>query len=482
MRIPCDMNPSWLSCGCALIITTAGWAAALSEEVIRLTYGVETKITTSADQQEIKTVVEPGDEVVVWLGAGRFAVQSAGNLAVYDVDNEKLWFANLDRQAQTRFSLFADVAFRVAELQNVIWIHGGLAKAGLEDQNDPTQVRELADLETRFGIPWPHEVEDLPAGQRQVARPQPGHWDLQRGNILEASAQVAEDAAAFDAEHVEAYAKWLLYTCPMHPAFWDALSVEVDRPLDRLDLKVRDGFKLREMSYRLKEVEADAVWPSAFDDFPQTVSANFPEVPGVTPIVAWVERIAHGPDHPDLPARPTEAQATAAADDALERGRPFDAFLALIGFSLQEGVRFDGRIGEIMADHAGDPQIAAYLALQREEEAAIRFDRIRAIDRTGLEHAHILDIFTANEATAARDRDATYLYFARALEVNPHITGVWHDLAGLANSNYDTYTAWTCIQTARRLKADHPMLARIDDYERRLREDFPRFFGDDPRP
>lgn len=443
--------------------------------VWKLTYVVDIKTQHSETTQGPARQTKESLELTVWLAADRFATSSGQGVSAYDFATETIATEIPDEHVQHVYPLFANVAFRVAEMQNVLWIDGGLLAAGLDKEEDSTGTRDLRDIETRFGLLWPHKVEDIPLGTIDISQPEAGVWQLHHNHQPEARAELAADSPVFPEFLRDTYARFLLYSCPMHPDLWDALAT-AGQPLRLLELNTRDTFKARHTVYRLKETETNSVWPKAFAQLPVRRPINLPEVEDATAFSVWVQRIA---DNQDLPPRPTLKQVLATAEDAVARGCPFDAFLALIGHTLQEGVLLDDEIGAIVSEHAKDPQLAAYLSAIRgphPESEPTGFDRLLEIDRTGLTHAHVLDIFTANEATAAGNREATYIHFARALDVNPHITGVWHDLGSLSFADYDTFTAWQCIETARKLQPDHPMLEQIAGFEHRVRADFPRFF------
>ncbi|MEM1446787.1 MAG: hypothetical protein AAGF84_12080 [Planctomycetota bacterium] len=467
----------------ALCFALAGPSDVIAEgSVLQLTYSaVTTTVDWDADAQ--KTVTDTIDsEVDVWLAENRFAIRIGSSTFIYDLRAERLIVADSDLLERIEFPLFTDVAFRVLEMQNRIWIHRGLQNVGLS-KRDPSEIRGLHDLETLFGLPWPHAVDDLPGGELAVLQPKPGYWQFQIDGEPESKAVSSQTQRPLLPEHRDAYLKWLLYSMRMHPSLWDALSQGVASPLQEIQLNSRDGFQQQRKTYRLERFNESATWPVEIKTIPRVFRLQFPNPAPHNDFAVWAERIAAAPDGDGLPPRPTEAEAQAAAEAALEAGHPLDAFLALIGFGLQEGVRFDDQIRRLVAEHGNDPQFASYLAIARRDDEQAddpagpnAYERMLAIDRTGLKHAHVLDIFTANEALAVGEVEAACRHFAAALEVNPHITGVWHDLAGLARESYDTFTAWACFDIARQLRRDHPMLQRLDSFEDRLRDDFPRFF------
>ncbi|MEM9883743.1 MAG: hypothetical protein AAF800_12585 [Planctomycetota bacterium] len=472
------MNPFRRSPAAALtlVVALAGPAAsAVGESVWRLTYDVTTFSFSGADNAPTDPITETSTRQV-WLAADRFAVVEDGSWQVYDFRDGTLRGVDPGHRL-TVVPLIADPLFRVIETQNVIRIHGALLAAGVDDdaQASATGPRDLHDIETRFGLPWPHATPGLPTGSSTITQPEPGTWRLTRGDSVETELVVNLDAEPWPAEIAAAYRLYLLHRCPMHPSLWDRLDA-LDRPLKHLELRWRPTLSAHHATLWLRSAEPQDAWPDPAAGLGPTVPLNFPSVEGFTPIATWATRHLTGQD---LPSRPTAASAFAAADEAVERGRPLDAVLGLIEITLQEGVEVGSRIGPIVEAHADDPQLAAYLAVRQppsDNGNASVIDKLLALDRAGLRHGHVLDIFIANEATAARRWDLVFPRFAAALNRNPHLTGVWHDLGQLAYRQFDTFTAFACFATARRIAPDHGMLEQTAAFERRVRGDFPRFF------
>lgn len=91
-------------------------------------------------------------------------------------------------------------------------------------------------------------------------------------------------------------------------------------------------------------------------------------------------------------------------------------------------------------------------------------------------HTHVLDVFIANFRAMIRDRD-TYLgekeaaaaLFFGALQVNPHLAGVYHDLGHLYFDSFQMQDAWHSWDEMRRINPDHPLAAGVADFENRIR-------------
>ena len=474
MRI--DARPSELFP--LVILAFCGLFAAQSHaeaEVARLVYAQ----TLTTDRAE--TTNQPAGQDVhkgpleVWLTANRFAVRSDGAWVVYDFATEKITTTDPVTGTALHWPLFADLAFRAIEMQNRVRINSALLGAGLDRKESATDIRNLRDLETLFGLPWPHPVQGLPLGRVEVTEPVPGTWRLTHDELTAASVEVDREANAWPQAIRDMQAKFLLYQCRMHPTLWEAVST-VDRPITALELRWRNMFSGHHRILQLTEVEVDATWPIELDQLRPETRLNLPTFEGTTPIGRWVDRFTTGQE---LPARPTAEQIRRAASEAADRDRPLDAVLALMSLTLQENFDIRQELGELVNQFSEDAQLQAYLHANQppdEQDPRSRREKMQAIDRAGLKFGHLLDIFIANEAAAEGDFEAAYRLFAQALDINPHLTGVWHDLGQISFRQYDTYTAWSCIETARRIEPQHGMLRGVDDFETKLRQDFPRYF------
>ena len=431
-------------------------------ETWRLDYATQSRIERRPTPTEPGEVTDRSGVLHVYLSPTRFATLTAeGEGMVYDFAAQTLTFAN--PQGARTVPLIADLAFRVMEIQNVIRIERALRSAGITKRDE---IRDLIDIETRFTLPWPGSVEDLPAGESAVTIADDG----QRAWVHNGKAEAHWEPRVGDPQTPdslnEAIQLWLLYTGKIHPDFLAAVTAEPEIPA-ALSTSWRDGVQRFNVKMQLTAVDPTATWPQ----LPAPEAADKDDGLGL-----WLYRFE---TQTDLPPRTTPAQFAARISEAADR-EPLDALLAVFAQAFHDGKHPGPQVQALSKRFADQPRIIAF----REAHAAPQQDpgpdglaaRMAALDRTGLQYAYILDIFQANGLAESGRPDEALALLGRVIAQNPYLTGVWNDVGQIWLRRYDTFRAWRCFAAARSITPDHPMLAGIGDFERKLRTDFPQFF------
>jgi hypothetical protein len=91
--------------------------------------------------------------------------------------------------------------------------------------------------------------------------------------------------------------------------------------------------------------------------------------------------------------------------------------------------------------------------------------------------AYLLDYYLADVAMAQhRNQEPIMESLLHALENDPLLVGAYIDLWRVLLQEWDPYTAWRCVQAARRISPLHSDLVPVNQLERRLELDSPDFF------
>ena len=442
---------------CALLLTLPA-----SAQTWRLDYATQARVERSPTTTGPGGITEEAGTLRVYLSPNRFATFNAeGQGVAYDFDAGTLTFAGT--KGIRTVPLIADPAFRVMEMQNVIQIESSLRIAGVTERDE---VRDLIDIETRFSMAWPRRVDGLPAGESDVQATDEGRLAWLHNGETEARWQPHLGDPALPDTLGDAARLWLLYTGKLHPDLWASVAAQPQVP-DVLTTSWRDGFQRSEVEWRLTALDPDAAWPEL--DRPE------PAAEGDT-LGLWLGRLE---TRTDLPPRTTPAQFEKLIAQAADR-EPLDALLLVFEQAFQDGQHPGTQVQALSKRFADQPRIIAF----REANTASQQDpgpdglaaRMAALDRHGLEHAYILDLFQANGLAESGRPDEALVLLGRVIDRNPHLTGVWNDIGQIYLRRYDTFGAWRCFAVARSIAPEHPMLAGITGFEQRIRNDFPHFF------
>ena len=385
-----------------------------------------------------------------------------------------------------RVSTTGIAAFRVLEFQNRLRIDGALRAAGLEA--DPTETREVEDLETEFGIRWPQPVDALPSEPRTLRRVGDDGFELLRAGEVVASAELwpAAKHSAPPAAPPAAYTLWLSDRS-VHPELVEAL-VGSNRWVKRLESRWRTGFAAVHAVWEAGPPEAVEAADAAVLDAAGRPMEPAPADPGpaadVGPaagagpaarLVRLADRLRLG-DTEGLPERETEEQFTASIEEALAAGRYLDAYLGVLGRFFQEGTPLVEDMRRVLAAGADDPRLRAFHAANPPSGGDDAGPGLAGFDTEGLERANIVRLLAANQADSRGDAAASLAGLAAVLHENPHLTGAWIDAGGLLNRAFETPRGFLFVETALSLAPDHPMLDQARSFVGSVRRDFPNLF------
>jgi len=445
----------------ATVIATGPVAAEDTTSVVwELRYSKDTTETRTKeateyhppDSEKPVTPASSSTEVVVRLEPERLAIRESETETIYDFEEKTVLRVDHGAKTLSRSSLFCDVGFRDAEFANRIMLSEVLGKAGVEDNPfDHTQLKVLFSM-NRGDSGKPVEVREEDA-----------MLTFSVGD-LKITTFAPDKRLCPEALHAT-LRRFLVYCCNLHP---DVRSRVVD-----------DGHIPKTLRYRYQNL------PSVFE-----VDLRLETVKPTAAAISLPSGFKPMTDGQPLQALLASVGAEAgegskSESDYLEEAKSFqdsnravDSLLTLFEMLLATGRQPVDRIREVTSRYKDDEQLQTLLTAMRvaDEDPQRALDLNLSIDRDGLKKTHVLDIFQANYQTFLGNTDVALGLFIAALEVNPHIAGVYKDLGDIHYRQYDMRTAWHCWDAARDLAPGHFMLGDIQKLEQRLEAEYPDFF------
>jgi tetratricopeptide (TPR) repeat protein len=169
----------------------------------------------------------------------------------------------------------------------------------------------------------------------------------------------------------------------------------------------------------------------------------------------------------------------AKAMSAFNDKRYLDTILTYLEYTLATGKQMPKQFKPQRELITADLNVKAFLASIRpksKEEAQKAVKTLVALRSKSKDRIHILKIFEANIRSSLGMQKKSIQLFHETLKKNPYITGAWKDLGELYFRSYNSRDAWRCWDAARKLNPRHKLLAKVTQFEVRLKKDNPDFF------
>jgi hypothetical protein len=415
--------------------------------------------------------------LTVWLGADYFATIDGAKLNITDLRLQRRFVVNRQDGSLVNLSLYGDVMFRRIEVLRREQIAAALAK-------EPSHPATPAGLR-RFWIE--SELGVMATGKPLAAElTQDAATTWFRWQGVEVAAIVPGDTAV-PGSLVHSYRTFLHRTLPLHPSITDWLG-QLGTVPSHLDFTSEATGKAQHVALRLRSA--------------RTVDADFPMPPHLT-----LQLLPWGPKDPDValmrkvlpiidaavtePAKQTRSNAIA-ADRALvasdfAHGRKFAAALGLAELALRWGrdaTACDGRgcrskeeINRLLRDDPRSIVMFQATALQQHEPGKA-LALWRALDRSDLPNAYMIDVFLAPLLSENGDRAAAAKSFAAAFAGDPRIPLLYRELGDHFTRVSRLDLAWLCYDLGRALpgRTTPDALSAIDSVEQKLAETYPYLF------
>ena len=399
----------------------------------------------------------------VVLGPDRLAVQDDRQKIIYDFSRRSMLVLDLAANTYNEWSLYGLPSFFEHELSNRTAL-GAVMRAAKIQQTEAIFLRY--DNETALRVETRSAPRDFPAPIIKSVK-QEGAFEFRHADAVVVRFVPADKPLPVAWHH--RFVNYLAYSCCIHPQIRRTIAETKAIPQE-LTFTSRNTGTLTTTTLRLVSslsVSTDsAALPAGAKRAAHSNELFFE-------LLTAIETTARNPD------RPARAETVTLADQAVTRGQPLEAMLALLEFGLQSGDNLTVDIQRHRKSFDRDPACQAYLKAfgQKDKAAAEKSLVINvSINRQGLTKTHMLDLQRANllERTG-HAREAIEHYFT-VLRANPYHAGALHDLGMLYLRGYDHSKAWLCWDAARRLYPNHPLMSDVIRIEQEVLKNQPDFF------
>jgi hypothetical protein len=418
-----------------------------------LTYSVTSHVQPAPGQSPAQPASDETFPLIVTLGHQFLIIEAKGKRTLYDFERSRLITVDLATKTFEDDSLYSNIGFRVLEFRNRLMIGGALHAANL-----PSQTSDVALVEHLFSLTDPNSHTAIDAAKK--------HGDTlfgwQQHDLMSVSDRTADIPAGYQAE----YWRFLRYYAGGHPRIFEALSGV--KGVAQKTVYVLVNLKTETRTLTLQNI-------SNSPDVGYSLDGFAPATPDREPfkVLALVGADA---------AQQESARVSADIKDrdaAFAQGRYLDALLANNEAALSSGHPDGAWLQSAGATLKQDPSVAklvAALANHDPAQEAAAADTFAALRSVATEHSQLLELFEGNARLALRPPSAGEQLLLDALRKDPYIVGVWHDLADYYYRSFRMTEAWACMDAARRIAPDHPMVKPFNDLEHALRARNPEFF------
>lgn len=413
--------------------------------------------------------------VIVKTGPNSLSILGKDYCRIMDFKSKKLWDLNTTKKTYYSQSLYADLAFRKAELNNRIFLHAMLGSA-LKGKL-PADVFDPFFSEEMFSM----QLADKNSGYR-LSKTKTGPVTSYKYKEAVVTS-FTPNTAPLSGEKLRQFSRFLIYGTYLHPL----IRVDIEKTgkcIQKLSCFLDNQPVLKERStLSLKKVtpgEYSAAVPEGF------VLDSDPRNP-LSSVYARIKELGGKPPA-DLKQLTLDYY-----KKAVENKNYLDALLCLTEYGLQTGENLGEEMKEIRDQLKDDPDcqklVAGLATPANEQQAMLYLGSLDMIDRSKSAKSYLIDVFRANiiinmsdhgmkDVKTSQESDPRKA-FIKVLEQNPFIAGVYHDLGKYLESCYMQSYAWECYDLARKFYPKHPFMEEISEKEQDLAHSFPQFFSGD---
>jgi hypothetical protein len=433
-------------------------AQEMTEEIWHLDFQRRTQIT-NPHLESPQLIEENGS---LWIGAQHYELRLPNTTEAYSTETKTLVTLDHLRKEHTQMPMHANIWFLNSETvhRNALCQASQSAELSLVEMEPCSRF----DLESLFSFAHPQAPKLFNDEAIQIA-----HYQKDKEHVFENKNKIAvrfvPSAFSMDRDHGRMFRRFLAHLCKIHP--------EIRREI--IDL----GFLPSTMSYRTREGATEA-----------TVEYRFENI-----------RKERGPLSIEIPAeykpRSNDARLETILSKLESRTIPKPEELMIQTKSQIEGFLADGSTeNAVLAAYRfygitdSDPGLRELLTLcggmsdRYVRRLVYSLGDIREVTNLrdklqskGSPMAYLLNYYLGDLALAQhRDDDLIYESLIKCLEEDELIVGAYIDLSRRYMQAWDPYTAWRCIQAARRISPNHSDLIPINILERAIERDSPDFF------
>jgi hypothetical protein len=398
----------------------------------------------------------PTDEtfpLIVTLGRQYLAIEAKDVRTIYDFDRNRIFELDLKKKTYQDDSLYSNIGFRVLEFYNRLHIGNAIRAAKIE-----TPIMQPALVEHLFSLTDENSqtVIDSTKQNGETA------FLWQQHTLMTVSSRTEKLPAGYQAE----YWRFMRYYAAGHPKIYASLSSVNGAPKKITLIRADQNTETRIMSLTGIATPADAHY--SLDGFALSM-------PDREPYTTLKLVAADAP----VQVKARAAEALSDRDSAMSQGRYLDALLANYEVYFSTGsqdLAWLRSSGDKLKTDPGVVKIVGALAKHEPAQLAAAADELSSLSTAAGARHEIIDVFEGNLRLDMRQAGQGESLLLRAAKKDPYLTSVWHDLADLYYRSFRTPEAWSCMDAARRIAPDHPMLKPLNELERTLRGKNPEFF------
>lgn len=268
-----------------------------------------------------------------------------------------------------------------------------------------------------------------------------------------------------DNQHSRMFRRFLAHMCRMHPEIRHAVG-ELSILPSSMSFRTREGTTHKTIEYRFTNFEyrnEELHFEIPNDYKPQA------SVPRIESILNKLE-MTQVPSSVDI-----YNKAVSDIDQYLANHRLEDAVLAAYRYFVLTDS--DQGLRDLLTRCGGvaDRKVRHVVyALENPREIK---DLKLQLDSEKNSMAYLLDYYLADVAMAQhRNQEPINESLMKALEQDPLLVGAYVDLWRRLLEDWDPYTAWRCVQAARRISPNHSDLIPVNKMEKMIELDSPDFF------
>ncbi len=400
--------------------------------------------------------------VTVCLGPEQVMVTRDSITTIYDFTKRRILTLYPEANVYVDRSLYWVPGFRVSESGSRSAAHELFSKVGTKKaaaMMSPFRVQH--ELGVSVGKSTAHELTEERQGKV--------HRLLRKDRVV---AQFEASEHALEEPLARAYARFLRYDYPVHPAIQSKIRA-CGRVLSRFTYHTSSPGRETDTILVLKSAS-----PTVAEAYKLPEGMTPGHRPGKEP--TEVERIGFmvlSKTH--KAARRSWEEFSQAITQAVSQERYFEALLLYFEGTLQHGPRDAELLGSIVHDRGESPRADAFLTAlvysvtKRVDEA---LSILKGIDQSGVERAYVIDVFIATTNMMLGHTEEAEGIYLSVLRHNPYITGVYKDLGDIYFRSFKHELAWFCWDVARSIAPEHKMLRDVTAIEQELTDLHPKFF------
>ena len=399
---------------------------------------------------------KPTDEtypLVVTLGHTYLITESKGTRTIYDFERNRILLLDLLTKTYADYSLYSNIGYRVLEFYNRQMIRNALQGAKVD-----SPISQPALLEQLFSL------TDEKANTVVETTKIKGHtvftW---KNNLL---VTVTDSVTELPDDYRSEYWRFIRYYAGGHPKILTALSAERGIPTETI-------FVLTNLKTEKRTLTVQSI--SSPSDSNYSIEGYALKMPDAEPFKTLAQIVGD----PQEQVNNRVVAAKKDRDAAFTQGRYLDAALANFEALLSTGeidAAWSGARRDALTKDPKAQQLLGSISPRDQNSAQRAVNDLAELRALNPAHVDVLDVFEGNTRISLKQGSQGAELLLAALHQNPYFTGAWHDLGDYYYRSFRMQEGWACLDAARAMRPNDPMLQQVNQLEKQLRTRNPEFF------